>query len=244
MRANFKVIALACCSALFGVNGAAALSVAPLVLELSSGSANRSAQFLVENDSASSKPVEVAVYEVEVAENGEQRRRPASSDFLIFPATRLLAPHSRQLFKVQWVGNPLPKSKTFIFALNELPVKMPEQKSGVQVIFNFDIIANVAPPSGTHTLDVVSSGLVNQNGHRYPSLLLSNTGNAHAKLSDAVVTFRVGAWSRTLTPGELQSLLGAALVQPGRRRNFVIPVDVPAQASAFTVEISYPKNLK
>jgi P pilus assembly chaperone PapD len=220
------------------------MSVAPLVLEMGSGASNRSAQFLVENDSANSKPVEVTVFEIELAENGEQRRSQASSEFIIFPATRMLPPHSKQLFRVQWAGSPLAKSKTFVFALNEIPVKMPNEKTGVQVVFNFDIIANVAPPSGSRTLDIVSGEVVSRNGHSYPSFLLSNSGNVHAKLSDATVTLKAGSWMKTVTPGELQLLLGAGLVQPGKRRRLIIPVDLPAQAISVSADISYQKNLK
>ncbi len=240
----FKVFVLVCSGMFVSVHCARALSVAPLVLELSSGSTNRSAQFLVENDSANSKPVEVTVFEVEISENGEQRRTLSPSEFIIFPATRLLPPHSKQLFRVQWAGRPLAKSKTFVFALNELAVKMPEEKSGVQVVFNFDIVANVAPPSGSRTLDVINSEIVNRNGHRYASLLLSNSGSVHANLSDATVTLRAGSWSKAISPGELQLLLGVGLVQPGKRRRLIIPVELPAQAANVVAQISYERSLK
>lgn len=244
MRTLTRVLILAAGSLLSSSYWAEAMSVAPLVLEMGSGASNRTAQFLVENDSASSKPVEVTVFEVELLENGEQRRSPASSEFIIFPATRMIPPHTKQLFRVQWAGSPLANSRTFVFALNEIPVKMPEEKTGVQVVFNFDIVANVAPPSGSRTLDIVSSEVVNRNGRRYASFLFSNSGNVHAKLSDATVVLKSGSWTKTVTPGELQLLLGAGLVQPGKRRRLIIPVDLPAQATSVAADISYQKTLK
>ena len=229
---------------LFGIGEAHALGVTPLVVEMSSGAANRTAQIIVENDSANDTPIEVEVFRVELDENGAQHLSPAPSEFLVFPATRMLKPHAKQVFRIQWLGASLAKSETFIFAVNQLPVTMPEAKSGVQVIFNFDVIANVAPPSGTRSLDVVSTTTVTEKGKTYPSLLLSNAGNVHARLSDATLTLKSGSWSRTVTPGELQLRLGAAVVQPGKRRRFVIPIELPAQASGVTAELSYQKSLK
>ena len=221
-----------------------ALGVTPLVVELSSGAANRTTQIIVENDSSNDVPIEVEVSKVDLDENGGQHLSPAPSEFLIFPSTRMLKPHAKQVFRIQWLGAPLAKSETFIFAVNQLPVTMPEAKSGVQVIFNFDVIANVAPPSGTRSLDVVSTTTVTEGGKRYASLLLSNAGNVHAKLSDATLTLKSGSWSKTITPGELQLRLGAAVVQPGKRRRFVIPIELPAQTTNLLAELAYQKSLK
>jgi P pilus assembly chaperone PapD len=121
---------------------------------------------------------------------------------------------------------------------------MPEAKSGVQILFNFDVIANVAPPSGNRSLDVVAAETVVEAGKRYANLLIGNSGNVHAKLSDATLTLRSGSWSKTVTSGELQLRLGAAVVQPGKRRRFRIPVELPAQVSNVTAEIAYSKNVK
>ena len=213
-------------------------------MELSSGAANRTTQIIVENDSANDTPIEVEVFKVDLDENGGQHLSPAPSEFLIFPATRMLKPHAKQVFRIQWLGASLAKSETFIFAVNQLPVTMPEAKSGVQVIFNFDVIVNVAPSAGTRSLDVVSTTTVTEGGKRYASLLLNNAGNVHAKLSDATLTLKSGSWSKTITPGELQLRLGAAVVQPGKRRRFVIPIELPAQASNVLAELAYQKSLK
>jgi P pilus assembly chaperone PapD len=239
-----RVAVFYCASVVFTGVQAYALGVTPLIVELSSSQTNRTAQILVENDSASDTPIEITVSRVEIDENGGQHLSPASSEFLVFPPARMLKPHAKQVFRFQWAGAPLAKSQTFIFAVNQLPVKMPESASGVQVIFNFDVIANVAPPSGTHTLDVVSSEIVTENDKRYPSLLVSNTGNVHAKLSDATLNLKAGAWSKTLSPGDLQLQIGAALVQPGKRRRFTIPVELPPQAAKLSTEITYEKAVR
>lgn len=229
---------------LCGLNEAQALGVTPLVLELSSGAANRSAQIVVNNDSAAPTPIEIRAFRAELDESGHVQLAQAPSDFIIFPPSKILAPHSKQVFKVQWAGAPLAKSHTYALVVDQLPVAMPNSASGLQVVFNFEVIANVSPPSGTRSLDVLSSSIVTVNGKRFASLLLSNPGNVHAKLSDANVTLQSGSWSKLVGSADLQQRLGVAIVQPGKKRRFVIPVELPANATSVSAQISYEKALR
>lgn len=218
---------------------AAAIGVTPLVLELRSGSEGRSAEIVVNNDSAASTPIELTIYRVELDESGEQHSTPASSDFIIFPPMRLIPPHGKQVFKIQWAGAPLQKSQSYSFFVLQPHVKMPDAQSGVQIEFQFQVLVYVAPPTGTRALALRSSSLAAINGKRYASLLVSNSGNVHAFLGDATVTLHSGAWSRTLLPDDIQRMIGLGTVQPGKNRRFTIPVDVPAGASNLAAEITY-----
>jgi fimbrial chaperone protein len=218
---------------------ASALGVTPLVIELRSGTANRSAQIVVNNDGAVDMPIELEIYRVELEENGQQHRSPAKSDFVVFPPMRLIPPHGKQVFKIQWAGAPLTKSQVYVFLVSQPPVQMPGAQSGVQVDFKFEVVVNVAPPSGTHTLELVASSVTTVDGKRYASLLLSNSGNVHALLSDATLTLRSGSWSRTVLPGDLQRILGLGIVQPGKRRRITIPVELPRDVSNVAAEVSY-----
>ena len=244
MRFILAAVFSSMCLMLAGSCESWALGVTPLVIELSSGAANRSAQIVVNNDSASSTPIEIQVLRADLDENGHDHLTPAPADFVIFPASKILAPHAKQVFKVQWAGGPLAKSQTYALIVDQLPVPMPNAASGLQVVFNFEVIANVSPPSGTRSLDILSSSVVTIEGKRFASLLLSNSGNVHAKLSDANVTLQAGSWSKTVTSGDLQQRLGVAIVQPGKRRRFVIPVELPRDASTVSAQISYEKTLR
>ena len=242
---NYQFAILSCALlALCCPSAVQALGVTPLVLELSSGAANRSAQIVVNNDSAASTPIEIQAFRAELDESGHDHLTRAPSDFIIFPPSKMLAPHSKQVFKVQWAGAPLARSQTYALLVDQLPVAMPNSTSGLQVVFNFEVIANVSPPSGTRSLDVLSSSIVTVNGKRFASLLLSNAGNVHAKLSDANVTLQSGSWSKLVGSADLQQRLGVAIVQPGKKRRFVIPVELPAGASTVSAQISYEKTLR
>ena len=239
MRLLFTLITFALVLLAAVAQPAAAIGVTPLVLELRSGSENRTAQIVVNNDSAADTPVELIINRVEMDESGEQHSTPASSDFIIFPPMRLIPPHGKQVFKIQWAGAALAKSQTYSFFVLQPHVKMPDTQSGVQIEFQFQVLVYVAPPSGTRTLDLRTSSVVGANGKRHASLVVANAGNVHAFLGDATVTLHSGSWSRTLPPGDIQRMIGLGTVQPGKSRRFTLPVDLPAEASSLTAEISY-----
>ncbi|WP_127078078.1 fimbrial biogenesis chaperone [Rhodomicrobium lacus] len=245
MRVLFSSLLIA--SAMLALTGAPALAlgVTPLVLEINSGDpAKRVAQILVSNDSDKDVPIEVVVSRAEISEDGGRQLTPAASDFLIFPPSRMLRPHSKQVFRVQWAGAPLNKSQTYILSVNQLPVAMPEKKSGFQIVFNFDVVANVAPATGQKALDVLSSSIASEDGKRYVSLFLGNSGTVHAKLSEASVMLRAGNWSKTLSQGELEHAVGIGIVQPGKKRRFKLPVQLPADARSVSAEVFLEKIMR
>ncbi len=239
MRNFFFLLFIALFLSAAASNAASALGVTPLVIELSSGSSNRSAQIIVNNDGASDTPVELKIYRVDLDESGAQHLASAASDFVVFPPMRLIPPHGKQVFKVEWARAPLTKSQTYSFIVAQPPVQMPGAQSGVQIDFKFEVIINVAPPSGTRTLDLVASTVTMDKGKRYASLLLSNSGNVHAFLRDASVTLRSGSWSRTLSSYDVQQLIGLGLVQPGKKRRITLPLELPADATQVAAEVSY-----
>jgi fimbrial chaperone protein len=244
MRAFTLVTFLLFSLAALAPRHASALGVEPLLIELSSGSAGRSAQFVVQSHEPGSTPIEIEVFRVELDEEGRQSVKPAPADFIVFPPARMLNPYGKQVFKIQWAGAPLTKSQTYVFEVKQLGVKMPGDLSGISVTFNFAVYVNVAPPSGTRTLDVLSSSVVTKDGKRFASLLLSNSGNVHARLSEASVVLRSGSWSKAIGAGELQTAMGASLVQPGKKRRFLLPFELPREATQVTAEISYAKAMR
>ena len=116
-----RVFCLPLLAAVFAADQARALGVTPLVVELSSGASNRTTQITVENDNSSDTPIEIEIFLVDLDENGGQHLTPAPSEFVVFPPSRMLKPHSKQVFRVQWAGAPLAKSQTYIFAVESAP---------------------------------------------------------------------------------------------------------------------------
>jgi fimbrial chaperone protein len=237
---NPSVILLAAISIFFGAPAANAMSVSPIVIDMNS-SGNKASQVSVVNDSAKALPVEIVISSMELDEKGEMNTKPAGDEFLVFPPQAMVAPGSTQVFRIQWAGDPAIKaSKSYVFSVNQVPVKMPEGKSGVQVVFNFGCIVNVAPQQGTSTIEILKTGLdKDDKGKQRPAVTVKNSGNIHAKLTDATIKLSSGSWSQILTPEALRQLVGLGLVQPGKARRFVLPVDLPTDAKNVTINLEY-----
>ena len=177
-----------------------AMSVTPIVLDMTTAGATNRSQISVVNDGAKPLPVEIVVSRAELDEKGEMTTKPASDEFLIFPPQALVAPGATQNFRIQWVGEPqIPTSQTYVFSVNQVPVKMPEGKSGVQVVFNFATIVNIAPPGGKASIEMLKAAVdKDDKGKSRPALTVKNPGNSYAKITDATIKLSGGAWSETL----------------------------------------------
>jgi P pilus assembly chaperone PapD len=70
-------------------------------------------------------------------------------------------------------------------------------------------------------------------------LTVKNPGNVHAKLTDATIKLSGGSWSQTFVPEQLRQTMGLGLVQPGKTRRFLLPVDMPEGISQITASIDY-----
>ena len=134
-----------------------AMSVSPITLDLSAGGKS-SGQITVINDGAIALPVEIIISRMEMDESGKSTTKPAGDELLLFPPQALIAPGATQSFRVQWVGDPqIKQSQSYIFSVNQVPVKMPKGTSGVQVVFNFATIVNVAPAIGKSEINLISA---------------------------------------------------------------------------------------
>lgn len=216
-----------------------AVSVSPLILDMTT--ARGSGQISVTNDSAKPLPVEIIVSRLELDEKGETSTKPAPDDFAIFPPQAIVKPGSTQTFRVQWAGEPqLATSQSYILSVNQVPVKMPAGQSGVQVVFNFATVVNIAPPGGKPAISLVGASLgKDAKGKPRPEVTVKNPGNSYAKLTDATIKLSGGSWSETLAPEKLRQVMGIGLVQPGKTRKFILPVDVPAGVNTITASIDY-----
>jgi fimbrial chaperone protein len=218
-----------------------AMSVTPIVLDLSTSGGKNSSQISVVNDASKPLPVEIVVFRVELDEQGQMTKQPAADDFLIVPPQALIPPGATQSFRLQWLGDPqIKSSQSYVVSVNQVPVKMPEGKNGVQVVFNFATVVNIAPAAGKAEINLVKAGIgKDDKGKTRPEVTVKNPGNIYAKLTDATIKLSGGSWSQTLTPEQLRQTVGIGLVQPGKTRRFLLPVDVPDGVSQLTAIIDY-----
>jgi P pilus assembly chaperone PapD len=233
------VAILTALAALLPVTGVEAMTVTPIQVEMTSTGSRSHAQITVVNNSKLPLPVEATIQRATVDQNGSARTAPAGDEFLVMPPQALIAPGATQRFRVQWVGEPvIDKSESFFLYVNQIPVKLPKGTSGVQTVMSMGVMINVAPPQGEPALHVVATGVAKgKDGKRRPTITVANPSPVHALLPQATVHLASGGWSSTLPPGVLSERIGIGLVQPGRKRRFVLPVELPPEVNSVEASL-------
>ncbi len=242
LRHAAATVALATASLLASApEGAFAMSVSPTHIELKSAGSKSRSSVVVRNTSAAPLPVEAVLKSLTVDRNGKSRSGAVSNDFLVFPPQTLIRPGASQVFRLTWVGEPLiKKSRSFLLTLRQLPVRTKRAPNQVQVVMAFGVVINVAPPRGRPALKLVASSLArNRSGERNPVITVYNPSPVHALLPDATIRLRGRGWAKTLSSSFLDQKVGIGLVQPGKRRRFVLPVTVPAGAGKVRAAIDF-----
>jgi P pilus assembly chaperone PapD len=222
-------------------NGASAMSVSPIHIELKSAGSKSRAQVVVRNDSNAPLPVEAVLKRLSVDANGKSHATQLSNDFLVFPPQTLIRPGASQVFRITWVGEPLlDSSRSYQLMLSQIPVRLQQPKNRVQVVMAFGVVINVAPPRGQAGLELVDVGIVrNKEGQRNPVITVRNPSRVHALLPKSKIQLAGSGWSKTLLPTFLEQKVGIGLVQPGQSRRFVLPVSVPANVRKLGASISF-----
>ncbi len=227
-----------------------AMSVTPNNVELRDSGHASSAVLKIFNPHDYPLPVELGVRRISLNETGDPDTLPTGSDITVFPPSALIPPGATQTVNVVWSGSePLQQSRTYFIHVNQVPVKMPANTNGIRLVTNFRVIANVAPSDAIPEISIESVDFVRADQlptglrRRLPPaqivalVTVLNTGNRHASLSAGELQLRAGGWSRSFGQDELFAALGLGLVQPGKRRQFAIPVDNPPVSG--TVAASY-----
>jgi fimbrial chaperone protein len=226
--------------------GANAMSVSPIEVEMTSVGVKSRAQITVTNDASDPLPVQAVVQNLSLDERGDKKLTATDDDLLVFPMQAMIAPGGMQVFRMQWVGEPeLSQSKTFLISLNQVPVRTKGAGTEVQVVIGLGVLINVAPPTGVPKIRLLQTSIVRDpaSGARHPTISVENISNVHALLSQAAINLSADGWSTAIPAGRLQSKLGIGLVQPGHRRTFILPVDLPSRVENVVTDIDFkPKR--
>jgi fimbrial chaperone protein len=237
------LVVTALCLVTAGLSGAEAMTVSPMQVEMVSVGKLSHAQVAVVNNSDKPLPIEAVMQRLVIDESGRQKAVKAGEEFLIMPPQALIPPGGTQNFRVQWLGDPaMDKSQSFLLYMNQIPVKLPVNQSGVQVVMSMGVMINVAPPSGQAAMKVVATGIAEgKGGKRFPVITVENTSKVHALLTNSTISLASGSWSNTLTPRNIGDRVGIGLVQPGQRRKFTLPVELPANVSSVQASLEMAK---
>ncbi len=232
-------------SILCGTGVALAMTVQPVVVNLTTSGRGMSQLITVENTFAQPLPVEIRVDELALEADGVRSVGKDPGDLLIFPTQALIKPGQTQSFRVQYVGDPdLAKSKHYYATVAQLPVKLPEGQSAIQILYNFQVLVSVAPGGAKPALKIESAEVAHDSaGKPVAALTLSNSSSAHGYLSRGRLRLvqKDGSgrevFRRTLSGPEVQQTVGFGLVGAGQTRRVIVPIELPVDGG--TLEASF-----
>lgn len=223
-----------------------AMSVTPIIIDMTPTGRNARSEIAVENTAIGDIPVAISVSEAFINEKGEVQTKEADDQFLVYPAQALIKPNSKQNFRVQWVGDPeLQLGRTFIFSVAQQPVALPDGVSGIQILYNFEVIVSVSPEKGKPELGVLESKFETIDGKRRATIKIKNTGVSHGYLSGSKIKLEAKdkqgqiVWSKSFDPEEIGQYVGAGIMQPGAIRVFTLPFDLPEGGETLSVALKY-----
>jgi P pilus assembly chaperone PapD len=240
MKVSFKnkvrsvLTALLAC--IFVLQPVAAMTVQPVIVDLKPTGRDMSQVVTVQNTSATALPIEIRVEELSVDDAGVHATGHDSGDLLVFPPQAVIEPGQSQAFRIQWVGDPaLAKSKHYYVTVAQLPVKLPQGQSSIQILYNFQVLVSVSPANAKPQLKIVSASIgKNASGKPVPVIRVSNESAAHGYLSHGrlqIVQQDASGheiFSKTMAGPEIQQIVGFGLIAAGQTRQITIPVELPA----------------
>ena len=245
MKFNYKHALTMICASIVPYQAAQAMTVQPVVIDLQTAGRQMSQVITVENTFATPLPVELTIQELELTTEGVKQTGKDPGDLLVFPPQAIIAPGQTQTFRVQYVGDPaLAKSKHYYVTVAQLPVKLPEGQSAIQILYNFQVLISVGPLGVKPKIAVQSAQIApGQGGKSFAMVTVVNESPAHGYLSNGhlrvVEKNKSGAqiFSKSLSGAEIQQTMGFGLIGGGQTRRVTVPVELPSADG--TVEASF-----
>jgi fimbrial chaperone protein len=225
---------------------AEAMSVRPVIVDLGVNARAMTSNLEVSNVFESALPVELTVREVTFpTEIGTEASYKPAEDIIIFPPQAIIQPGQSQNFRLQYIGDPaIEKSRHFVVTVAQLPVKLPEGQSAIQILYNFQVLVSVGVPGQRSNIQVLKTELeTNAEGVTQAVMTIKNDTQTYGYLADSRLrlTQRDAAgrqvFQRTYTPQEVQQTVGYGLMGPGQTRKINIPVTLPSREGTATAEV-------
>ena len=220
----------------FGISAALyAMTVQPVVLDLTTSGRGMSQAIIVENTFDRPLPVELRIETLELTADGVAPTGKDSGELAVFPPQALIEPGQRQSFRVQYVGEPdITRSKHFFVTVAQLPVQRADGTSNIQLLYNFQVLVSVAPEGATPSLAIAGAEIArNADGAPVPVISVANATAAHGYLSRGrlrIVQYDAAGkevFRKQFSGPELQQTIGYGLIGGGQTRRMTLPVILP-----------------
>lgn len=234
-RRNF-ITGVIASTVVLGISSAVyAMTVQPVVIDLTTSGRGMSQTITVENAFEKPLPVELRMETLDLTIDGVKATGQDSGELAVFPPQAMIQPGQRQNFRVQYVGDPvLARSKHFFITVAQLPVQSTDTKSNIQLLYNFQVLVSVSPDGAKPALAVASAEIgKDAEGAPAPVITVSNASVAHGYLSRGrvrIVQFAPDGrevFRKQLTGPELQQTIGYGLIGGGQTRRITLPMRLP-----------------
>lgn len=227
---------------------AAALTVSPIVIDLTPFGRGGAATVTVNNGLPDTVTLELSVVEAELTTDGLRPTERSSDDLLAFPATAIIEPGKTQAFRIQWVGEPkLERSRHYFVKIAQLPVKLPDQGSVLQVLYAFNVAVSVAASVGESNISVTGvRTIARADGQPIPVVAFKNDGATYGYVSGGKLRIEKKDASgksllRKIYSGqEILDQIGLGLVGAGANRELTIPLPLPEADGVLEAEFTPP----
>ncbi len=229
----------------------AAMTVQPVAIDLKMAGRDMSAPLRVENNGPTPLPVEVTIVETDFLPDTVTASDRASEDIMVFPPQAVIPPGETQVFRVQYVGDPSgERSRHYYAEVAQLPVELPEGQSAIQILYNFQVMVNVASLTGGNpNLSVESTEIVTTpEGKFVPAFSVKNSARNYGYLSNSQVTIlhkdATGKelLRRVMSGNDVQQMIGYGLVGPETTRKFTAPIELSSAEGSVEVRINTPRR--
>lgn len=246
MKLRLKHALTMFCAAIAPVQVAQAMTVQPVVIDMQTAGRQMSSVITVENTFATPLPVELSVQELELTPDGVKQTGTDPGDLMIFPPQAIIEPGQTQTFRLQYVGDPaLAKSKHYYITVAQLPVKLPEGQSAIQILYNFQVLVSVAP-AGVKPQIIIQGAEIGKNadGKPVPVITVANDSVAHGYLANGrlrvVQKDSAGkqVFTKSMSGAEIQQSMGFGLIGGGQVRKVTVPVELPSAEGSVEASFS------
>lgn len=209
----------------------------PMSQSIELGENQKTAQYLIENDSTESMAIELSVRGRMMDENGKEEL-PKVGEMTIFPPQMIIPPKEKRTIRVTYNGDKgIQTEKAYRVIAEQLPLSVDskqKKKSGIQMLMRYMAALYVSPKDTEASLsaEIVSTNKGNLN------LKITNSGHRHKVLINPVFTFKKGKNKWSIKAEELKGVAGEnVLAKTHRLFNLKTKEPIPAGASV-TIKVN------
>ena len=223
---------------MLGSKNSVAQSVQPMVFELEPSGSKSTQSLRIENPNSGPMTVEIVPLKIIIDEHGKETNVLAEDDFLIYPPQTIIKPSAAQTVKVKYIGDPSIKvSQAYRISVNQLPVDLSSNGSGVSILTKFLTIANVSPIKSRPNLKVTNVAEVDSKNWL---VTVENTGNRFGSLSSTSWEFESRDQlinSKVLSVNEVNQFVQQTLVPPKSKLLISLPRIEGFKAESTTITL-------